>query len=119
MSDTTTHHGRCHCGAVRYSVELALGEVLACNCSMCGKSGTLLSFVPASAFHLEQGADDLVSYHFNKRVIDHTFCKHCGIKSFARGVMPDGSAMIAVNARCLDDVDVAALKVKHVDGKHF
>ena len=116
----THYQGSCHCGKVRFHVDADLTKpAVACNCSMCGKSGTLLSFVPASAFHLEKGADDLVSYHFNKRVIDHAFCKHCGIKSFARGVMPDGTPMIAVNARCLDDVDVASLSIKHVDGKHF
>lgn len=118
MSEPTTYRGGCHCGKVRYEVELALGPVVACNCSMCGRKGTLLAFVPDDKFRLVSGADDLTHYKFNKQVIDHNFCSTCGVTSFARGKRPsDGAPMVAVNARCLDGVDVAALEIKHVDGK--
>ena len=77
----------------------------------------MLSFVPSSQFTLEKGADQLTSYHFNRKHIDHNFCKTCGIKSFARGLRPDGTEMIAVNVRCLDDIDLTELDVKQFDGK--
>ena len=109
--------GSCHCGAVKYKVEMDLGKVLACNCSMCGKSGTLLAFVPVDKFTLESGEDALTEYTFNKHVILHNFCKTCGIKSFARGKKPDGTPMVAINVRCLDGVDVFALDVQQFDGK--
>jgi len=90
--------------------------VLACNCSMCGKKGTLLSFVPDANFKLLSGEETLTKYQFNKRVIDHLFCSTCGVTSFARGKKPDGTAMTAINTRCLDGVDVQKLNVQHVDG---
>ena len=37
--------------------------------------------------------------------------------SFARGTGPDGSQMVAVNVRCLDEADVGALKPMPIDGK--
>ena len=117
MTETKTYTGGCHCGAVRYEVSMVLGDVIACNCSMCGRSGTLLTFVPAPQFLLKSGEAELTNYLFNKHNIQHVFCSKCGIKSFARGKNPDGSAMVAVNARCLDDVDVESLSVKHFDGK--
>ena len=118
--DAMTHAGGCHCGAVRYEAELDLGApVIACNCSMCGRSGSLLSFVAPAHFRLQKGEDALQNYHFNKHTIDHLFCKSCGIKPFARGKKPDGSPMVAINVRCLDDVDLDALKVHKVDGKGF
>ena len=40
-----------------------------------------------------------------------------GVGSFSRGTGPDGKEMIAVNVRCLDDVDVAALKTTPFDGR--
>ncbi len=83
---------------------------------MCGRSGTLLSFVPEKQFTLLSGEPDLADYLFNKEHIHHLFCKRCGIKSFARGAGKDGP-MIAVNARCLDGVDIEKLKVNHFDGK--
>ena len=114
----STYTASCHCGAVRYTVEADLSQpVVACNCSMCGRSGTLLAFVPADKFTLVQGEDSLTDYRFNKNVIHHFFCKVCGIKSFARGVGPGGKAMAAINVRCLDGVDPAKLQVTHFDGR--
>jgi hypothetical protein len=110
------YKGSCHCGAVAYEVELELGKVIACNCSMCGKSGTLLAFVPVDKFELKSGEDSLTDYTFNKHAIIHNFCKKCGIKSFARGKKPDGTAMVAINARCLEGVDVFKLDVQQYDG---
>ena len=112
-----TYNGSCHCGAVKYSVQMEpVTSAMACNCSICRRSGTLMSFVPATQFTLEQGRDALVSYKFNKGHIDHNFCKHCGIKSFASGKGRDGTMMNAINVRCLDGVDVDKLDIKHVDG---
>lgn len=117
MGESNLHRGGCHCGAVRYSVEIDLSRpVIQCNCSMCSRTGTLLSFVPAGAFTLEKGEDNLTDYQFNKKVIHHLFCKTCGVRSFARGMGPDGPT-VAVNARCLDDVDATTLNIRHFDGR--
>ena len=110
--------GGCQCGRVRYDVRLDLSQpVIACNCSMCGRAGTLLTFVPANQFTLKSGGDALTEYKFNKHVIHHLFCSTCGIKSFARGVGRDGSEQIAVNARCLDGVEVDELNVQKFNGR--
>jgi hypothetical protein len=112
------HHGGCHCGAVRYTVDVDLTQpAITCNCSICGRSGTVLSFVPATMFQLEKGEGALTSYQFNRKHIDHVFCSTCGIKSFAKGAMPDGTPMIAVNVRCLDDVDLGSVPTNAFDGK--
>jgi hypothetical protein len=117
MANATDYTGGCHCGKVRYEVKADLGApVYACNCSMCGKKGSLLTFVPTSDFKLLSGEADLTKYNFNKNVIDHLFCSTCGVTSFARGKKPDGTAMIALNARCLDGVDPQKLNITHVDG---
>jgi hypothetical protein len=117
MANTQTYDGGCHCGRVRYQVEMDLSaKVISCNCSMCGKKGTLLSFVPADSFKLIAGENDLTSYRFNKKVIDHLFCSTCGVTSFARGKGPDGKAMVAINTRCLDGVDPTKLDIMQFDG---
>lgn len=112
-----THQGGCQCGRVRYTVEIELDNLIACNCSRCGKLGSVLAFAPASAFSLEQGGDALTEYRFNSHKISHLFCETCGIESFGRGVGPNGVEMAAINVRCLDDVDVFALKPQSFDGK--
>jgi len=115
-----TYAGGCQCGKVRYEVALELGEVIACNCSRCGRLGSLLAFAPAANFKLVSGEGALTEYQFNRHVIHHLFCATCGIQSFARGKRPsDGADVVAVNARCLDGVDLDSLKVKQVDGRKF
>jgi hypothetical protein len=118
MSGPKTYEGGCHCGKIRYRVSLDLeAPVVVCNCSMCGRSGTMLAFGPASQFTLLSGEEALTSYKFNRQVIDHLFCSTCGIKSFARGEGRQGAAMVAVNVRCLDGVDLESLKINKYDGR--
>lgn len=117
MAETTTYTGGCHCGAVRFRATMKLDGALSCNCSICSKTGTLLAFLPATAFDLVSGADALADYQFGKKRLHHLFCRHCGIRSFGRGAMPDGTAMVAVNVRCLDGVDVDAVQVQRFDGR--
>jgi hypothetical protein len=113
--------GGCQCGKVRYEAALDLsGPVIACNCSRCGRLGSLLAFAPAGDFKLVAGENDLTDYQFNKHVIHHLFCATCGIESFARGKRPsDGADVVAVNVRCLDGIEADALQVKKVDGRRF
>jgi hypothetical protein len=117
LAEPRTYTGGCHCGAVRYRTTLTLERALTCNCSICSKTGTMLTFVPATQFELVSGADELTDYQFGKKSIHHLFCRRCGVRSFARGKMPDGTEMAAVNVRCLDDIDLAAIPVRQHDGK--
>ncbi len=120
MADIATYHGSCHCGAVRYETRSApITRAMSCNCSMCRRKGTLLAFIPAADFSLEAGSEALTDYQFGKKAIHHLFCRTCGVTSFARGTGPDGTEMIALNVRCLDEVDLDALAIDRVDGKSF
>jgi hypothetical protein len=115
---TLTYTGGCQCAKVRYEVQMEIQEVIACNCSRCGRLGSLLAFAPATQFKLISGQKDLTSYEFNKHMIEHQFCSTCGIQSFAIGTHPKtGAKMAAINVRCLDNVDLDGLSVKKVDGR--
>jgi hypothetical protein len=112
-----SYTGSCHCGAVKFNVRTNLTPVIACNCSMCQRAGTWLTFVNPSQFELVSGEESLSNYHFNRHVIDHLFCKNCGIKPFARGKKQDGSPMVAINVRCLEDLDLAGISPAMFDGR--
>ncbi|MGR8935486.1 MAG: GFA family protein [Gammaproteobacteria bacterium] len=46
-----TYTGGCHCGAVRYEVDVPENLlVYECNCSICSKSGFLHLIVPAETY---------------------------------------------------------------------
>jgi hypothetical protein len=117
MAEAQTYTGGCHCGDVRYEVKIALDPVISCNCSICSKRASLLSFTMPENFKLLSGEGKMTDYQFNKHIIHHLFCTRCGTASFGRGRRPDGQEMIAINVRCLDNVDVSALKITPFDGR--
>ncbi len=110
--------GGCHCGAVRFEVMAADDiEVSECTCSICRMTGYLHLIVPADRFRLTQGADKITTYSFNTGTAKHHFCSACGVKSFyVPRSHPDG---FSVNARCLDDGEVHAMRVDVFDGAHW
>ena len=114
---STTMTGGCHCGRVRFRVTADLARVTDCNCSICTKKGFLHLIVPPEAFELLSGADALTTYTFNTGTAKHTFCAGCGIHPFY--VPRSDPDKIDVNVRCLDGVDLAAIKPLPFDGRHW
>lgn len=113
-----TYEGGCHCGRVRFRIRADLARVGECNCSICAMKGILHLPVRHADFTLLSGEDALSTYTFNTGVAKHTFCRHCGIHSFY--VPRSDPEDFSVNARCLDNVDVAALvPSRHFDGRNW
>jgi hypothetical protein len=111
------YKGSCHCGKIAFEVEGELTGAMACNCSICSRKGSLLWFVPRDKMRLLTSQADTATYTFNKHRIKHHFCKICGIHPYAESVDREGHPMAAINVRCLPDVDLASVPVKHFDGK--
>jgi hypothetical protein len=111
-----TYQGSCHCGRIGFEATGEIGQVLDCNCSFCRRRGGLLWFVPAADFKLLTPKANVATYTFNRHKLQHHFCATCGIAPYSEGTGPDGKAMVAVNVRCLSDVDLASLKVVPFDG---
>ena len=112
-----TMEGGCHCGRVRFRVRADLSRVTECNCSMCRRKGFLHLIIAPEQFELLQGREALTTYTFNTGVAKHTFCRHCGIHPFY--VPRSDPDKIDVNARCLNDVDLAAIAPKKFDGRNW
>ncbi len=112
-----TYKGSCHCGKVAFEVEGEIGGAIACNCSICSRKGSLLWFVPREQLHLLTPEDATRTYTFNKHMIKHRFCPICGIHPYGEGVDAKGNRMAAVNIRCLEGLDLAAVPVQHFDGR--
>lgn len=109
--------GGCHCGAVRFEVELPELPVpaLDCNCSICRMTGYLHIMVLHEDFELITGRDALTGYRFGSGTAEHLFCGHCGIKSFYQP--RSHTEAWSVNANCLDEpVD---LVIERFDGRNW
>lgn len=111
------YEGSCHCGQIRFEVEGEIGQAMSCNCSICQRKGALMWFVQPEAMHLLTSESDMSTYVFNKHLIKHRFCPACGMHPYAEGTAPSGQAMVAINLRCIEGIDLDALPVKHFDGR--
>lgn len=114
-----THRGSCHCGTVEFTAEGEIDQVMECNCSHCSRKGFLLWFVPRASFSIIAGENQLSTYTFNKHMIKHQFCPNCGCQAFGLGSMPDGTQMAAINVRCVEGVELAAIPRVAVNGKDY
>lgn len=111
------HQGSCHCGRMKFEVEGEIDSVISCNCSICQRKGSLLWFVPRTALRLLTPDEDAATYLFNQHAIRHRFCPACGIHPFGEGTGPSGEAMAAVNIRCLEGIELQAIRVEPFDGR--
>ena len=112
-SNTTVHHGGCHCGALRWELETALPlaqwSVRACQCSFCRLHGALSTSDPRGRvrFHFVR-PELVVRYRFGTRSAEFLVCGGCGVYVGAVLQEPEGSWAI-VNARTLDGDAAASL----------
>lgn len=112
----STHAGSCHCGKVAFEVTGNFGGAMVCNCSYCRRAGHMLAFTTPEHFRLTTRDADVSTYLFNTQKISHYFCSSCGISTHGSGVGPDGKRMVAVNLRCVPDIDLDTLEVQAFDG---
>lgn len=110
--------GSCHCGAVKFTVELQEPlRAARCDCSICSIKGAVTVGTPLTGLNILEGEDRLSCYQFNTGVAKHYFCSVCGSYTFhQRRSDPE---TYGVNVACLglnpyhDFPDVAV-----VDGRH-
>ena len=111
------YKGSCHCGGIAFEAEGDIKEVLACNCSLCQRKGSLLWFVPRSDFKLLTPEQAMSTYTFSKHFIKHRFCPSCGIHAFAEAADKSGKPMAAINARCVEGFEPGSVPVNHFNGR--
>lgn len=109
--------GSCHCGKVRFAVDAEIDHVRVCDCSICRRRGALIHRVEEVQFELLSPLDELATYKFNTRQATDYFCPECGILPFRRP--RTAPHLWAINVRCLEDIDLDAIRVERVSGSRL
>lgn len=115
--------GQCHCGALKFEVSAAPDSVTECNCSYCSKVGALWAYYKAGEVSVTAGEIDAI---YKPRMNAHHFCSTCGCTVYTVSPtwdlatkQPDFSHMQwSVNARLLENVDLAAIPHRSIDGRN-
>lgn len=104
LPDITTSRASCHCGTVRFTVQLSDGLRTArrCNCSYCRMRGAIAVSAPMGGIVVEQGEDALSLYQFNTGTAKHYFCSRCGIYTFHQ--RRSNTDQYGVNVACLEGI---------------
>lgn len=115
----TMKSAQCHCGAVKFTVELTdmFNTIRRCNCSFCRMRGAVAVSTPISGIKVLLGKEILTEYRFNSEQAVHYFCSICGIHTFhQRRSNPN---QFAVNIACINDVSPFDFeKIPVLDGIH-
>lgn len=112
----TAYKARCHCGRVRFSFRaepIRTGK--RCNYSICIRKGAVMSstYIPAADFTPHARSEDLADYRWNDRMVNHLFCKTCGIYPYHGG----DEYGYRVNLGCVEGLDPLALEITVIDGR--
>ena len=106
----------CHCGHLVLEVEAPLDEVVECNCSICTRTGFLHWYVPPESVRYVSERNGASTYWWRSATGGQHFCPNCGIaviRTSTRFPPP-----ISINARCIEGVELSALKIRQFDGRH-
>jgi hypothetical protein len=117
--------GSCHCKATQFEVSEAPDSVTQCTCSFCSKRGALHAYYTPDQFKLRTARDRVSTYQWRTFSVLHHHCAICGCPTYSES--PDFSTgkpdfdhpRIGVNARLLDDFELASVPIKIIDGKHL
>jgi hypothetical protein len=78
--------------------------------------------VKPDAFGLLAGEAELTEYLFNTKKNRHLFCKHCSVRSFGIGNVPELCGIVyGVNVTSLHNVEIDELvsaPISYVDGRN-
>lgn len=96
--------GQCHCGGVKFEVELinGLDKPVRCNCTMCGMKGAVMVFAALGSIQVTEGEELISTYQFHSQTAKHHFCSRCGIHMYHQRRFDP--TMYGVNTACLEGV---------------
>src|SRR3546814_12980349 len=111
------YKGSCHCGGVAFEVDGELTMAVACNCSICTRTGALLWAVPRDRLRLLTPDDGIGTYTFNRHAISHRFCRTCRIQPFSDVLASEGRSSASLHFRSRAGVEPPSVPVVEFDGR--
>ena len=109
------YEGKCHCGAIRFTVTEAPAKLVDCNCSLCRRLGALWGHVSISSVSVEYSPELVTSYTQGDETLAVKTCISCGCTTHYESLQHNGEYM-AVNFRMCEPDVVSAFRIRKFDG---
>jgi len=120
MTNKKTHHGSCHCGLVKFEVDIDASKPLQatmCNCRICQKLG--MRSLSGKPDQLRVVSDESKHTAYGNPYGTRYFCPTCGVYCYGRGHLEElGGDFMTININALDDLDPNLVEIGHFDGRH-
>lgn len=106
------HEASCHCGSIKFELELPDGlvDLRRCDCSICRRKGAVVASILLSGIKILEGENLLKLYQFNTKTAKHYFCSICGI--YTHHQRRSNPTQYGFNVGCLDGIN--PLKIEGV-----
>jgi hypothetical protein len=123
-----SYQASCHCGATRFQIDANIDHVRECDCSICRRRGALILRIASDAIRFLTPIDQLAVYRWGTGTGADYFCPTCGVMPFRKPSAPtpeEAEAGVArfegwaVNARCIDDLDLDAMPRVRIRGSEL
>jgi len=99
-SPTDSQSGSCLCGAVRFTINGALRDIVLCHCSQCLRThGHVAGHTRVAADAVGITEDGGLTWYRSSSAAERGFCNTCGASLFFR---PVGGTTLSISAGCLD-----------------
>jgi len=107
------NRGSCHCGAVTVEVPRLPAQVTSCNCSICGRLGTLWGYYAPAEVSI---VGPTATYAWGDRTIDFHRCVTCGCATHWSPRENRAQDRMGVNIRLFGNDALAQVQVRRLDG---
>ena len=120
-----TYSGSCHCGLIKFEVLADIDHLRECNCSICIRRGALNFRVAKQNLTILTPLANARLYQWGSETAEDYFCAKCGILPFRKPSrlteveIAAGKVQFtgwAVNARCLNGLDLSDIPIVKIDG---
>ena len=98
------HAGACHCGSVKFTVQLTdeFNTIRRCSCSYCRMRGAIAVSANLDGINIVEGEEFLKLYQFNTKEAKHFFCSVCGI--YTHHQRRSNPNQYGINVACLEGI---------------
>jgi len=108
--------GHCHCGAVRWRLNVKPDWLTRCNCSYCRRANALWAHADASQVRLDYPAGGVVRYLQGDRTLVFVSCLSCGCTTHWEAADRESGGRMAVNANMAEPAAITGLRIRRFDG---